>query len=65
MTTNGHHTPQLTESHGWTAKRNGAVVFIEGLENRWYLAREEARKRFSKLVGGAVSESTIEMGWKE
>jgi hypothetical protein len=67
--TNGHNAPALIPAtlprQGWTAKRNGAVVFIEGFENRWYLAREEARKRFSKLVGGAVSECSIELEWKE
>lgn len=60
---NGHHVspPSPPTCPGWIARWNGVTVFVEGFENRWFLAREEARKRLYRVNGGFVSEGEIQM----
>jgi hypothetical protein len=69
MKLNGHNghpiDPAPPIEPGWLATYQGATAVVPGFENRWYLAREEARKRFSKLTKRPVSESEIELEWKE
>jgi hypothetical protein len=64
---NGKHAapPEPPKGGFWVGTWRGITVRVMGNENRWFLAREKARQRFSKITRGQViNESEIVMEWQ-